>query len=111
MTTPVTAPPVTTPAATPHAPVANADVTGALLSANVAIDVLANDSDADGNLDPSTLKIVTRPASGYQSITVVNGKIDVRVSLLFIGTLVIRYQVCDTTGLCAQATLTAHFAL
>lgn len=110
-TTPVTAPPVTTPAVTPHAPVAKADVTGTLLNANVAIDVLANDTDVDGNLDPSTLTIVTRPASGYQSITVANGKIDVRVSLLFIGTLVIKYQVCDTTGLCAQATLTARFAL
>ncbi len=117
-TTPITSPPVTTPATSPattpvvhHAPVANADTTGTLLFANVAIDVLHNDTDADGNLDPSTLVIVSLPSSGAKSITVSNGKINVRVAVLYTGTLVFSYRVCDTTSLCAQATVTAKFTL
>ena len=113
-TTPTTvpgAPATTTPAATQHAPVANPDVTGTLLVANVAINVLANDTDADGNLDPSTLSIVTYPSGGYKSITVSNGQIDVHVGALYTGTLVFTYRVCDTTNLSAQATVTAKFAI
>jgi hypothetical protein len=33
------------------------------------------------------------------------------VALLHTGTLVFKYQVCDTTGLCSQATVTAKFVL
>ena len=83
-TTPVTAPappvtsPVTVPAPVRHAPVAKNDTTGTLLQANVAIDVLHNDT-------------------------------DVRVAVLYSGKLVFTYRICDTTGLCAQATVTATF--
>lgn len=114
-TTPVTAPappvtsPVTVPAPVRHLPVAKNDTTGTLLQANVAIDVLDNDTDADGNLDPSTLALVTLPGSGYKSITVSGGKIDVRVAVLYSGKIVFTYRICDTTGLCAQATVTATF--
>jgi hypothetical protein len=115
-TTPTTAPsgtttPTTTPAAVQHAPVAHNDATGTLLTANVTIDVLANDTDADGNLDPTTLQVVTLPPSGYKSITVANGKINVKVNTLYTGTLVFTYRVCDTTNLCSQATVTAKFAV
>ncbi len=109
-TTPVTVP-VTVPAPVAHAPVANADTTGTLLTANVAIDVLHNDTDVDGNLDPSTLQLVSLPAHGAKSIKIVGGKIDVSATALFTGTLVFAYKVCDTTGLCAQATVTASFTL
>lgn len=95
---------LTVPAPVRHAPVAKNDTTGTLLQANVAIDVLDNDTDADGNLDPSTLALVTLPGSGYKSITVSGGKIDVRVAVLYSGKIVFTYRICDTTGLCAQAT-------
>ena len=94
-----------------HPPVANNDTTGTLLKANVAINVLYNDSDADGNLDPSTLALVSVPSSGPKSITVSAGKINVRVALLYTGTFVFTYRICDTTGLCSQASVTAKFTL
>jgi len=64
---------LTVPAPVRHAPVAKKDTTGTLLQANVAIDVLHNDT-------------------------------DVRVAVLYSGKLVFTYRICDTTGLCAQAT-------
>lgn len=110
-TLPVFVTPTTSPGPIGHAPVANDDYTGSLLNSNVAIAVLANDTDVDGNLDPSTLKLVTLPSGGYQSISVANGTIHLRVGLLYTGTLVFSYEVCDTTNLCSHATVTAKFTL
>ena len=115
-TVPVVVPPTTSPSATvpvavAHAPVANADTVSGLLAREYLIDVLANDSDADNNLDPATLKVLTLPNSASASISVSNGMIDVQVSALYTGTLHFTYQVCDTTGLCAQAGVSATFTL
>jgi hypothetical protein len=119
-TVPTTIPgvtPTTAPAATAHAPVAHPDHTGTLVNADVTIYVLNNDTDADGNLDPSTLQLVKLPKKGkwptvsYQSISVVNGTIHLRAGSGFIGALMFTYRVCDTTNLCAQATVTANFNL
>ena len=117
VTTPVTTPSstvvstpvVTTPAPIAHAPVANNDTTGTLLNKDVLINVLANDSDADGNIDPSRLTITSLPASGAKQIRVVSNQIEVQVATLYSGTLVFTYQICDTTNLCAQAKVTATF--
>ncbi len=119
--TPVVSTPVTTPGSTVvptpvtigpaigHAPVARNDTTGTLLNKDVLIDVLANDTDVDGNIDPSRLTITSLPASGAQQISVVNGQIHVQVAALYSGTLKFNYQICDTTNLCAQATVTVTF--
>jgi hypothetical protein len=73
---------------------------------------LANDSDPDGDLDPSTLKIVSYPPSSqYQSISVNGSKIDIRPNTLFTGAMQLTYQVCDDVGHCATATVTATFVL
>ena len=92
-----------------HAPVAHNDTTGTLLNKDVLIDVLANDTDADGNLDPASLEITSLPASGAKEIRVVNNQIRVQVATLYTGTLVFTYQVCDTTKLCSSATVTVTF--
>ena len=104
-------PPTTTPA--DDAPVANPDSPpAALLGGRIVVDVVANDTDADGDLDPSTLKIVSYPPSSqYQSISVNGSKIDIRPTPLFTGTMHITYQVCDDAGQCATAIVTATFVL
>jgi hypothetical protein len=66
--------------------------------------VLTNDDDPDGDLDPNTLTIVTPPSIG--SATVVSGRIRYTAPLLpLIASTDIHYEVCDTIGACAQATL------
>jgi hypothetical protein len=82
-----------------------------LITDRARIDVLANDSDPDGNLDKDTLKIVSVSGGSYKSVQVSSNEIDVRLETLQTVTLQVRYEVCDTTGLCSQATLTATFVL
>lgn len=120
-TTPLPTPDVTTPTTvlidptpTPvvHAPVANDDTFTGLLNSKYSIDVLANDTDADGNLDPSTLSIVSSSApSAAATVKVDGGKIQVQVSATLARSFTITYQVCDTTDLCAQAVVHVTTAL
>lgn len=96
-----------------HAPVANPDTAPtALLGTRLRVPVLDNDTDADGDLDPSTLQIVSLPpSSDYTSIGISNHQIDIRPAALYTGTFKVGYQVCDKTGLCASSTLTVKFVL
>jgi regulation of enolase protein 1 (concanavalin A-like superfamily) len=50
--------------ATNQAPIANNDTASIERGQSVAIEVLANDSDSDGSLEPATVTIVDPPASG-----------------------------------------------
>ena len=116
VTTPLTTPgstvaptPVTIAPAIGHAPVAHNDTTGTLLNKDVLIDVLANDTDVDGNIDPGRLTITSLPASGAMQISVVGGQIRVQVAPLYSGTMTFNYQICDTTNLCARANVTVTF--
>ncbi len=45
-------------------PVANDDTTGTGEDTPVTIDVTANDTDVDGNLDPTTVTVTSGPANG-----------------------------------------------
>lgn len=56
-------------------PVANNDMALVARGGNVVIDVLANDSDADGVLNPATVTITTPPVSGNVSIDLVTGEV------------------------------------
>ena len=47
-----------------QAPVANNDSATVGANASVNIDVLANDTDANGNIDPASVTIVTQPTGG-----------------------------------------------
>jgi len=91
------------PQHTPH--LAN-DTVIALLNTKIVVDVLANDTDVDGNLDPSTLRITARSSSTSVSLEVEDGKVRVRVSALLLASAWFDYEVCDTTGLCATARVT-----
>jgi hypothetical protein len=101
--------PVTLAPAVAHAPVARNDTTGTLLNKNVLIDVLANDTDVDGNIDPTSLTITSLPASGAKQITATNGQIHVEVAALYCGTLTFNYEICDTTNPCSQAVVVVTF--
>ena len=72
------------------------------------ISVLSNDTDVDGNIDPTTLRIVSMSAAAkQQQITVTsNGKIDFFPTQLFVGPTSLVYEICDTTHLCSSAKLT-----
>jgi uncharacterized repeat protein (TIGR01451 family) len=71
----------------------------------VTIDVAVNDSDVDGDLDPTAVTVDSAPANGT---AVVNG--DGTVTYTpdpdFFGTDTFTYQICDTSGLCDLATVT-----
>jgi hypothetical protein len=118
-TTPDTTPTATTPTTlaidpgpTPiaHAPVANDDSFTGVLNTRYKIDVLANDTDADGNLDPTTLSIVS-PSTSNLKAGVEDGMIVIEVDSLLPAKFVLAYQVCDTTKLCAQAKVQVTMAL
>ncbi|MCG3209027.1 MAG: hypothetical protein FOGNACKC_02643 [Anaerolineae bacterium] len=73
----------------------------------VTIPVLDNDSDPDGNLDPSTVSIVNGPAHGEVTINP-DGSITYTPAPNFNGEDSFTYEVCDTTGLCDTATVTIN---
>src|SRR5690606_38304011 len=76
---------------------------------SVDVDVLANDTDADGHIVPATLAIVSRTGSG--TATVVNGVVRYTPPLLLGGKATIRYRACDDDGACSEAVLTVTVVL
>lgn len=69
------------------------------------IEVLANDSDPDGDLNPESVAIATQPNHG-EVVVARSGRIRYRADNRFQGTDVFTYRVCDLTGLCDTATVT-----
>lgn len=61
----------------------------------VTIDVLANDSDADGNLAPSSVAVVSGPAGGTTSVDPTTGAVTYTPTLDFNGSDAFTYEVCD----------------
>jgi VCBS repeat-containing protein len=71
----------------------------------VAVDVMANDSDVDSALDPSSVSVTGGPSNGTASVNP-DGTIDYTPDPDFSGTDTFTYQVCDVDGDCASATVT-----
>ncbi|MES2588667.1 MAG: Ig-like domain-containing protein [Bacteroidota bacterium] len=90
-------------------PVANNDVSSTDFSSPITIDVLTNDSDADGNLLTTTVTISTQSANGT-AIPNTNGTITFTPTDGFSGLTTFEYQVCDggIPALCATATVTVN---
>lgn len=61
----------------------------------VDIDVLANDSDSDGNLDPASLTVTVAPANGGTAVNPITGVITYTKTGEFSGADSFQYQVCD----------------
>ncbi len=87
------------------APVAVDDEVSTLEDAPVTVDAAANDTDVDGNLDPATATVVADPANGTVASNG-DGTFTYTPNADFNGTDSFTYQICDTTGLCAEATVT-----
>ena len=99
----------TLPAAPNQAPVAVSDQVSARRAATIHVDVLANDYDVDGNLDPLSVSLIEGPVGpaadpGSASVRTRNGRdeIDFRAPLVA-GDFSFTYQVCDTSAACSTA--------
>ncbi|MCB0040630.1 MAG: hypothetical protein KDE23_13170, partial [Caldilinea sp.] len=84
-------------------PQATDDSAGVVAGRVVAIDVAANDVDADGNLNPSAVSIVQAPAGGVATVDATSGRVRYAASFAFTGIDRFTYRICDTGGLCAVA--------
>jgi hypothetical protein len=70
----------------------------------VPIDVLANDSDRDGDLDPSTLRVTVPPAAGLAAVT--GSQVVYTPAPDDNGTEEFDYEICDAGSRCSSASVT-----
>jgi hypothetical protein len=84
------------------APVAIDDTATTDEGTPVAIDVVANDADPDGNLDLATLALVTVPVNG-SVVVESDGTVTYTPDPGFSGTDGFVYEICDTDALCDTA--------
>lgn len=89
------------------APVATNDITQAYTKTKTSIDVLTNDFDVDGNIDTTTLKIISAPRKGFVQIQT-KGIINYTSNTDYIGIDQFDYAICDSNGECSQATVTIN---
>jgi hypothetical protein len=82
-------------------PIANSDVVATPEDTPVVIDVVANDTDVDGNLDPTTVTIISGPGNGTATVDPVTGEITYTPGPNYSGPDSFTYQVCDTDGECS----------
>ncbi|NGF75955.1 tandem-95 repeat protein [Fluviicola sp. SGL-29] len=78
------------------APVANDDIATTDEDTPVVIDVPSNDTDVDGNLDVTSVTVVTPPANGTATVDPVTGEITYTPNPDFHGTDTLVYSICDT---------------
>lgn len=71
--------------------------------------VIANDTDADGDLDPTTISIITGAANGISNVQL-NGSIDYTPNQDFNGTDTVFYRICDSNPICDSAHLFINVA-
>jgi VCBS repeat-containing protein len=86
-------------------PVAANDEYEASDLAPIDLDVTSNDSDVDGNLNKASVEIVIEPAHGTITAISPSGVITYSPDLGYDGPDSFDYQVCDTNGECATATV------
>ena len=93
-------------------PTAVADAGQTTQNHPVTVDVVGNDSAGNAPLDPTTVTVVTPAGDIPGTVTVdpATGAITFVPAADFVGTTDIVYQVCDTSGSCATATLTVTVA-
>jgi hypothetical protein len=99
-------PPPTTAVVAPAqgGPILEGDDLTAPGSAKLGLDVLLNDRSGSAKLDPSTLAVVTQPSHG--SVTVEGDHtLTYQPAKGYEGVDTFDYQVCDTDGACARASV------
>jgi VCBS repeat-containing protein len=85
-------------------PLANDDSATTAVDTPVTIDAVANDSDPDGNLVPTSASVVSAPEYGA-AVNNGDGSFTYTPGAGFFGNDSFQYQVCDTDGACDQATV------
>jgi ELWxxDGT repeat protein len=80
-----------------EAPVVVNDTASSANGAAIAVNVLANDADTDGSLDPSSLQIVSQPAHGTVSVAA-TGAITFTPTTGYAGSDFFTYSVADNQG-------------
>jgi uncharacterized repeat protein (TIGR01451 family) len=89
-------------------PIARDDFATSLLGGAVAIDVLANDSDRNGPIDPTTLVFLTDPTLGQVSVDIESGIVTYEPLPGFTGIDQFIYQIAGPTGLTDTAVVTVE---
>jgi hypothetical protein len=81
-------------------PVANDDSVSTVAGTPIAINVLSNDTDPDGNdhLDPSTVTVKSGPSHGITSVNHTTGQVTYTPNANFRGTDTFQYTVTDFPG-------------
>jgi uncharacterized protein YjiK len=100
---------MTAPGSSNVAPVANDDNANTATEVPVVIDVANNDSDSNGNLDPTSTNTSCPGCSTTSDGNLVNhgdGTFTYTSDAGFTGTDNFVYEICDTDGLCDTATAT-----
>ena len=87
------------------APLAEADMAETDEDTLVTIDILANDTDPDGALDPSSVTVIAQPASGGVSVDGASGAITYTPAAGFFGEDSFVYVVQDNEGASSNAAL------
>ncbi len=85
-------------------PVANDDEIHGRPATSTPLNLLANDTDLDGDLDPQSLTFVTPPQHGQLSQDPVTHALSYRPGTGWVGADSFTYRVCDLTALCDTAT-------
>lgn len=86
-------------------PVAVNDTVATAHNTAVAIDVVDNDTDADGNLADTTVTITSQPGHGTVTVAA-NGIVTYTPANGYTGTDTFTYQVCDSVSACDSAVVT-----
>ncbi|QTN39610.1 tandem-95 repeat protein [Cryomorphaceae bacterium] len=76
-------------------PIAVDDVVGTLEDTPVTIAAPGNDSDIDGNIDPTTLTIISGPSNGTATVDPVTGEVTYTPDTNFVGVDTLTYVICD----------------
>lgn len=100
---------VTAVAPTNQPPVANDDFGTTPVDTPITVDVLANDVDADNNINPDTLAIPNQPTNGT-AIVNPNNQVIFTPNPGFTGTETFTYQISDLLGETDTATVTITVA-
>ncbi|MBU2972650.1 tandem-95 repeat protein, partial [Pseudoalteromonas sp. C2R02] len=80
------------------APIANNDTAKVNENSSVTIDILANDSDENENLDSTSVVITSDVANGLTEIDAASGKVTYTPNENFVGTDSFSYKVSDLVG-------------
>jgi photosystem II stability/assembly factor-like uncharacterized protein len=90
------------------APTAQDDVASTAFNTPVTVNVLANDTDAEGNINPSSVTVTVPSPNGTTSVNTTTGAITFTPTSGFSGNTTFTYQVCDNAliPLCATAVVT-----